>query len=104
MSWCLGPTVLPTLVARLHQAWLPMLQLLPSVQHMQMAAPRATIGMNLAMGSGMCADDCTFMPHQIFYTRDAHHIPRLTFQLTMGWDTSCTTTLPVDTCQASYSS
>ena len=43
-------------------------------------------------------------PTKIYYKRGAHHTLVLTFQLAVGWDTSCTTTLPVGTRQASHSS
>ena len=69
-----------------------MLWFLPGVWHMQMAVPRATIGMDLAMASGVCMGDCTCVPHKILYKRDVGHILVLTFRLAVGWDTSCTTT------------
>ena len=66
--WCLGPAVLPALVAR---RWLSSSTDLPTdfmvfIQCMmhEIAGPRAAIGMSLATGSGTCMNDRTYMPHQ----------------------------------------
>ena len=59
VPWCLGPCHIPhpgcyVTVIKLLQAWLLILQFLFIAWCMQMAAPRAAIGMNLATDSGMC--------------------------------------------------
>ena len=51
------------------------------VQLMQMATPREAICISLAMGPRMCTGQLHMCAHQIFYKRDGHHIPGLTF----GW-------------------
>ena len=68
---------------------------------MQMVAHGATIGMDLAIGSHTCVGDCACVLHQNFYKRGVHYTLVLTFWLAVGLDTSCTTTLPVSTRQAS---
>ena len=57
--------------------------------------PGTAISSHLVMGVGACVDAMHVCPTQILYKRGVHHTPMLTFQLTMGWDTSCTTRLPM---------
>ena len=96
VSWCLGSTILlALLLGNGHQAcraWLLMLQHLVSPCHLHEPS------------NGHVWGNCACPPHQHFYKRDVHHIPRLTFWLTVGWDISCTTALPISTHQASCSS
>ena len=61
--------------------------------------PGTTISSHIVTGVGACEDTAHVCPTQIFYKRGAHQTSRLTFQLTVGWDTSCTATLPIGTAE-----
>ena len=51
---------------------------------LQMATPRATIGMNLAMGSGTCVNDHACTPHKNSLSKECALHPHAHFSVDCG--------------------
>ena len=99
MSWWTGcpPFSPPWWLSTGHQALYGLGYLCYAFHHLhtfcKWQSPWTAISSHLVTGVSTCADAVHAHPTQIFYKRGT---PMLTFQLTVGRYTSCTTTLPVD--------